>query len=134
MIVVDSNILLYSYFPSDHKTIVDRLFMDDPDWMAPPLWRSEFRNVAGRFIKRGLAYEKAFEIVTLAEQFMEGNEVPVFSWEIMPLMDQSGCMAYDCEYVAAALKRSVPLITFDQEVLKKFTGIAFSAEEFLGNR
>jgi predicted nucleic acid-binding protein len=134
VIVVDANILLYSYFPSDHKVIVDRLFMDDPAWMAPPLWRSEFRNVAGRFVKRGLPYEKAFEIVTLAEQFMEGNEVPVFSEEVMPLMNQSGCTAYGCEYVAAALKRSVPLITFDQEVLKKFPGIAFSAEEFLGNR
>jgi len=60
--------------------------------------------------------------------------VPVASHEVMMLVNQSGCTAYDCEYVAVALKRTLPLITFDQEVLKKFPGIAYNVEEFLGNR
>lgn len=134
MIVVDANVLLYSYFPSDHKSVVDRLFMEDPNWVAPALWRSEFRNVTAKFIKQGLQFETALEIIELAEQFMEGNDVAVSSREIMLLADQSGCTTYDCEYVAAALKRTLPLITFDKQVLKKFPGVAYSIEEFLGNR
>jgi predicted nucleic acid-binding protein len=132
MIVVDVNILLYSYFPSDYTNEVDSLFKKDPDWMAPPLWRSEFRNVVARYIRSGLAYEQVFEIVDLVEQFMDGNEIPVTSREVMPLVNESGCTAYDCEYVAAALKRSVPLITFDRELLRKFPGIAFSVGEYQG--
>ncbi len=134
MIAVDANVLLYCYFPSDHKFLVDRLFLEDPNWVAPALWRSEFRNVTAKFMKQGLQYDQAMEIMDLAEQFMEGNEVPVASHEVMMLVNQSGCTAYDCEYVAVALKRTLPLITFDQEVLKKFPGIAYNVEEFLGNR
>lgn len=133
MIVVDASILLYSYFPSSHGEIVERLFLRDPDWIAPPLWKSEFRCIAGRFMKHGLDYEKAMEIVGLAEQFMEGSEVPVYSNEVMPLVRESGCPAQDCEYVAAALKEGVPLVTFDKELLRNFPDIAFSAEAFLGN-
>jgi predicted nucleic acid-binding protein len=134
MIVVDVNILLYSYFPSDYKAQVDNLFNKDPDWMSPPLWKSEFRNVVGKYIKGGLVYERAREIIELVEQFMEGNEIPVTSNEVLALVNESGCTAYDCEYVAAALKRRVPLITFDKEVLKKFPGIAFSIEEYYGTK
>jgi predicted nucleic acid-binding protein len=130
MIVVDVNILLYSYFPSDYKNEVDSLFQKNPEWMAPPLWRSEFRNVAVSYMKTGLSYERAYEIVELAGKFMEGSEIPVTSQEVMPLVNESGCTAYDCEYVAAALKRMVPLITFDKELLRKFPGIAFSIEEY----
>lgn len=134
MIVVDANVLLYSYFPSDYKLIVDKLFLEDPNWIAPILWRSEFRNVAAKFVKQGLEFNTALQIIDLAEQFMEGNEIIVSSEEVMILAHQSGCTAYDCEYVAAALKRTLPLITFDQQVLKKFPGIAYGIDEFLGNQ
>ncbi len=134
MIVVDANVLLYSYFPSDFKALVDKLFLEDPNWIAPALWRSEFRNVTAKFVKRGLPFNTAMEIIELAEQFMDGSEVPVTSHEVMLLADQSGCTAYDCEYAAVALKRTVPLVTFDLQVLKKFPGIAYRVDEFLGNR
>ena len=134
MIVVDANVLLYSYFPSEHKLIIDKLFLEDPNWIAPSLWRSEFRNVTAKFVKQGLPFETALEIIDLAEQFMAGNDVTVSSKEVMMLANQSGCTAYDCEYVSVALARTVPLITFDQDVLKKFPGIAYGVEEFLGNR
>jgi predicted nucleic acid-binding protein len=134
MIVVDANVLLYSYFPSDNKFLIDKLFMEDPNWCAPPLWRSEFRNVTSKFVKQGLTLDKAMEIIGLAEQFMNGNEINVDSNTVMLLARESGCPAYDCEYVAAALTRTIPLMTFDREVLKKFPGIAYSIEDFLGNR
>lgn len=37
MIVVDANVLLYSYFPSEHKLIIDKLFFGGPQLDCPCL-------------------------------------------------------------------------------------------------
>ena len=45
MIVVDTNIVAYLYLPGEHTAAVERLLERDPEWAAPILWRSEFRNI-----------------------------------------------------------------------------------------
>lgn len=51
---------------------------------------------------------------------------------VLDLARESGCSAYDCEFVALAEALGVPLVTSDGEVLRKFPGIAVSMEEFGG--
>ena len=45
MIVLDSNVVAYLYLPGEHTAKVEALLDRDPDWPAPVLWRSEFRDI-----------------------------------------------------------------------------------------
>ena len=50
------------------------------------------------------------------------------SADIMQLVNQSECSAYDCEFVALAKYLGVPLVTADNKLLREFPGIAKSLE------
>ena len=54
MIVVDTNIIGYLYLTSDRSLQVERALCKDPAWVAPLLWRSEFRNVLALYLRQGL--------------------------------------------------------------------------------
>jgi predicted nucleic acid-binding protein len=63
-------------------------------------------------------------IARAAEEQLTGREFSVETGEILRLADESGCSAYDCEFVALARALSVPLVSNDREVLKAFPAIA----------
>lgn len=44
MIVVDTNTIAYLYLLTEHTADVEALLDKDPHWVAPLLWRSEYRN------------------------------------------------------------------------------------------
>ena len=52
MIVVDSNILAYLYLPCEYTGAAETLMEQHPDWAAPILWRSEFRNILAGYLRR----------------------------------------------------------------------------------
>ena len=124
MITVDTNVLAYLWLPSDKTPISEKIYYKDADWIAPWLWRSEFRNVVSFYMKRGVSLRDGMEAIKRAENLMKGNELQVNSEEVMKLVKQSGCSAYDCEFVHIAQTRSVPLITFDSKILRNFPNVA----------
>ncbi len=132
MIVVDTNIICYRCMASTYAEKADVLWQRDSQWMAPLLWRSEFRNaLAGPLRQRLLTIEAAIEITDLAESLLIGREFAVASSAVLRLVDQSGCSAYDCEFVALARDQRVPLITVDRQVLRNFPEHAVSLEDFI---
>ena len=52
MIVVDTNVLAYLYLPGEQTLDAKSLFQREPEWVAPPLWRSEFRNILAAYVRR----------------------------------------------------------------------------------
>jgi len=46
--------------------------------------------------------------------------------DVLQLVRDSSCSAYDCEFVALAKKLSVPLVTEDKQILKDFPMISIS--------
>jgi predicted nucleic acid-binding protein len=135
MIVVDTNVVAYLLLGGE-KTAGARLaFRKDPAWAAPILWRSEFRNILGAYLRRGtLTRSDALEVMREAEALFHGTEYSVESGQVLKLLSESNCSAYDCEFVALAQQLSVPLVTSDSEILKDFPQTAISLETFAGKR
>ncbi|RYF74173.1 MAG: PIN domain-containing protein [Comamonadaceae bacterium] len=121
MIVVDSNILAHLYLPGPFTPAAEALLQREPQWAAPVLWRSEFRNILAGYLRRGmLSFEQACGIQAEAESLMAGLEYEVPSWEVLDLVRQSNCSACDCEFVALAMRMNVKLVTMDCKVLEAF--------------
>lgn len=132
MIVADTNILLPLFLPSEVSEQVARLATLDPDWAAPALWRSEFRNALVTQMRvQKLALSQAIAAMEKAQAWIQEREFFVASPKILPLAAESGCTAYDCEFIALALDLRVPCVTLDKALLKAFPGVAVSLEEVL---
>jgi predicted nucleic acid-binding protein len=125
MIVVDSNILAYLYLPGEFTEAAEALLESDPDWAAPVLWRSEFRNILAGYMRRGsLSFDQALAIQEEAESLLAGAEYEVDSRSVMMLVKDSGCSAYDCEFVVLARQLAALLVTMDGKLLRAFPQIA----------
>ena len=124
MIVVDTNIISYLFLPTDFTSKAEALFAREPDWTAPLLWRSEFRNVLALYIrKKMLSLQDALTIQDEAEDLMAEREFTVPSLSVLSLVEKSQCSAYDCEFVALAQHFSVELVTADRQIQKAFPDI-----------
>ncbi len=133
MIVTDANHLVYLYVRGGALTDqVDAVYRRDGDWAAPYLWRSEVRNALARMIRDGkITMGEACAVLANAETLLKNQEYLVASPDVLALAIQSGCTAYDCEYVALAEALDVPLVTEDREVLRAFPARAVSPEQFV---
>lgn len=54
MIVADTNIISYLFLPTIYSDKTSQLYRIDPDWAAPELWRSEFRNVLALYLRQNI--------------------------------------------------------------------------------
>jgi len=125
VIVVDSNILAYLYMEGAHTGAAEALLERDEDWAAPVLWRSELRNILTGYLRRGyLTLEEAGNIQSEAEDLMSGAEYEVDSRSVLDLVYKSDCSAYDCEYIALAMRLGTKLITLDSGLLRAFPDVA----------
>lgn len=121
MIVVDSNVLAYLYLPCEYTDAAESLLEREPEWAAPLLWRSEFRNIlAGYLRKKMISWEQAISLQNEAESLLDGTEFEVESRAVLELVRDSDCSAYDCEFVALAMKLGTRLVTMDKKLLRDF--------------
>lgn len=131
MIVVDTNVVAYLLIDGDHTPAARRTLGRDPAWAAPLLWRSEFRNVLGVYLRKGvLALKDAIALQTAAEAVFRGREHAVASRDVLALANDSGRSAYDCEFIAVARQLSVALVTSDRQLLRSFPQYAVDVETF----
>lgn len=121
MIVVDTNVVAYLFLETSWTPAAERLLKRDADWAAPVLWRSELRSVlASQIARRALTLDHATAIQHEAEDLLTRNEYEVESRAVLELAADSGCSAYDCEFVALAGALGVRLFTADEQILKAF--------------
>jgi predicted nucleic acid-binding protein len=132
MIVVDTNVIASMWVPNDMDEWVYQVFKKDDDWVAPLLWRSEFRNVLSIYLRKDiLELSVVLQAIEEAEQLMNANEFEVNSTQVMSLVSGSSCSAYDCEFVALADDLNIRLVTFDKRIVREFPDIAITPKEFL---
>ena len=117
---------------SPNSAAAETALAKDPHWIAPLLWRSEFRNIVALAIrKKTLTINAAQEIVRKAEASFERGEFAVASDAVLQLVARSNCTAYDCEFVALAHAEGVQLVTTDRQILHEFPEVAISLEKFV---
>jgi len=127
VIVVDSNVVAYLYLPGEHTAKAEALLERDPEWAAPILWRSEFRNILAGYLRRKtITFYQACGLQGEAEDLLAGSEFEVDSRAVLELVRDSGCTAYDCEFIALAKKLQIKLVTMDAKLLKAFPTYAIS--------
>ena len=132
MIVVDTNIVVYLLVPGHLSRAAEAVFRRDSGWAAPLLWRSEFRNVLALYVRRGtLTLEEAVSTMEKAELLLQSRTYEIKSREVLRLAAESGCSAYDCEFVALAQDLSAPLVTSDRKLAVKFKSTAIPLQEFV---
>jgi len=86
MSVVDTNIIAHFWLPSDHAELCEELFQWEPEWVAPVLWKSEFRNVVILYLGKNLIdLPEAIQITEKAENQMKEREFHVNSVQIYNL-------------------------------------------------
>jgi predicted nucleic acid-binding protein len=132
LIVIDANILVPLLLPGPNTEESEALLKKDPDWAAPLLLRSEFRNVLAVQIKReSISLEESLLAMAEAEKILGRNEFEVNSEVVLELCARSGCSAYDCEYVALARSLRVSLVTRDKALLAAFPDTAIHPGKYL---
>ena len=130
MIVVDTNVLAYLYLPGKLSGAAEALFLHDSEWAVPRLWRSEFRNVLATYMRKDLlTYDDALSTYRKAEALVAGAEHDVGAGDVLRLAKDSGCSAYDCEFVALAEHLDVRLISEDARLCKAFSNRAMPLSE-----
>lgn len=132
MIVADTNTIAYLYLPTAQTDDVVALLHKDPHWIAPLLWRSEFRNVLALYVRKSIIdLDTAIAMQAQAEQQFADNEYSVNSIDVLTLAKESGCSAYDCEFISLAKSLNLKLITGDRKLVQAFPGLAMTAEDCL---
>lgn len=140
MIVVDAMVVAYGLLP--HPYFVDeveRVQTRDGKWAAPSVWRSELRNALLQYLQvvesgplaEDLQLPDAFGVMQDAETLLADQTYRVDSEHVLRSAFESGCSAYDCEYVVLAQELNVRLVTYDDEVLDAFPDTALHPSEFL---
>jgi predicted nucleic acid-binding protein len=134
VIVADTNIISYLLLPTPYSDTVDKLYKLDSEWVAPTLWKSEFRNVLALYLRKEIiTLEKALQLQEMVESIMARNEFDVSSAQVLALVANSNCSSYDCEFIALAQYLNIPLVTQDKKVLREFSPIAISIADFIEN-
>jgi len=130
MIVVDVNVVAYLYLPGPFSAAAENLLLSNSEWATPRLWRSEFRNILATYMRKNLlSLEQANTIFTSANDLLSNNEYEVSTLQVLQLAHDSGCSAYDCEYVALAHHLKLPIFTAHKALLKAFPEVAVALSQ-----
>lgn len=84
-------------------------------------------------MRRGeLALGDAIEVAELAEELLRDGEFLTPATQVLRLAVESGCSAYDCEFVALARAHGVALVTTNRAVLARFPDTAIPPADLAG--
>lgn len=106
----------------------------EKDWLAPILWRSEFRNVLKKYLRANIIdHSLAQHAMAKILETIGKNEFVIDSYKVIQLLAESTVSAYDAEYVALAQETESRLVTFDKKLISLFPDVAVHPDDFLSS-
>lgn len=131
MIVVDTNVLAYATLPGERTEAALQVVARDSDWVAPPLWRSEFRNLLATAMRaHGMTLRVALDAFGAAEGLVRDALTEGFTGDCLRLAADAEISAYDAEFVALAQRYELRLVTADRRLARAFPEQVVSLEDF----
>lgn len=131
MIVVDSNVLAARNLTGTATCLSRAVEIQDPVWIAPPLWRYEFQNILAKAIwARQITAEQGLQAWRATFLQMAGNEHDSAPDRVLDLSSHYRITAYDANFIALAMEMNVICVTEDGELQRKFPAIAVSMKDF----
>lgn len=133
MIVVDVNVLVAASVQDELSRTgsISAMLGGADEWAAPSLWRSEYCNVLAGYIRlRDWSLVDARSAYEVANRLVDFEPASIPIDDILHLIGQSSCTAYDLEFVALAHSLDASLVTFDRQLLREFPGTAIHPVDF----
>ena len=132
MIVVDSSVVVNAVVEGPLTAEVLSSRAKDKRWIAPSLWKSEVRSALTQHVRHGTfslheGFQRAVESENLVFETREMRD----HHSILTVAVESGCSAYDGEFIALALETGLPLLTYDRKLIDLFPAIALTPGEWL---
>ena len=117
MIVADCTLIAQLVIDTESTELAEQIYAVDPEWIVPPLWRSELRNVLRMYvIEAKMPMASALSRMSLAEDRFGGSEHAVVSSDVLAIATKARCSAYDAEYISLAKEFAIPLVTSDRRL------------------
>ena len=133
MIVVDTNILVYSLIQGPATALARRVFDRDPVIRLPELWRHEFVNALATYSRSGGASaEEARQLWLEADRLFEPYTVPVDLSIALEFAVHHRITAYDAQFITLAETLGVRCVTEDRRLQRQLPRLAVSMEAFCG--
>lgn len=131
MIVADSNLIAYLFIDGERTDVARRVHSVDPDWRAPLLWRSEFRNILTMTVRAG-QMDPATALATWTEASTLIRDEPIAEARALLIALERGLTAYDAEFAALAEFLGARLVTVDRRLLRACPDLAVTPQAFAG--
>ena len=127
MIVVDNNLIVAYTVKTAETATAEAVEKKDSEWVAPPLWESEYRSAMIGLMRAGkIGMPTAIAAHAIATQMVQSLSVSTSA--VLRLAESHGLTAYDAEYAALAEWLEIPCLSFDTDLLK--VGLATHPKDF----
>jgi len=133
MIAADTNLWVALLLEHEKTDVAEAVYSREQRWQVPGVCLSEFRNAGLMYVRRKLI-TPAHLVEVVKEWHLLAPEVHRHLADdtlVIHRAAESGCTAYDCEYVVLAEVMDIPLLTWDKQVLAAFPDIAATPEAFV---
>jgi predicted nucleic acid-binding protein len=134
MIVSDTNLIVYLNVESEFTDRARQVHALDPDWVFPPVTRSEATNVLVTLTReKWISAEAAAVTLSRIEPRIMVGFRDVSMKAALELAIERGVSAYDAQFVVLARQLRVFLVTEDGKLKRRFPEVALSMESFIEN-
>jgi predicted nucleic acid-binding protein len=131
LIVVDANVVAYAVLPGEQTEFSLAALARDSEWVAPPPWQSELRNILATTMRvKRLPFDIAMGAWGHARRLVVDAPSALDTTRVLRLAVESRASAYDCEYVALAEALGVRLVTGDASLARRFQTLAIHLSAF----
>ena len=131
MIVVDTNVMVMLVVGGPGGAEAARLYVQDKDWAAPPILKSELRNVLIGSVRRGaMPRHEAVSMMDHASLVLDDRVVDASHSDVIEVALNCGLTAYDAEFVVVARLLGVSLATADRAILRSAPDVAAPLSAF----
>ena len=131
MIVADTNLVSYLIIEGTRTAEAKKVWLREPAWVLPPLWRSEFLNVLAVSVHASvLSVEQAQVAWRRATDLFRSSEIEPNGSAVLDAAIRLDISAYDAHFIVVAEELGTWLVTHDRKLLDRCPNQTVSMTRF----